>query len=97
MFKPLQIRAAVTKPVLIRGGPVVNKDGQAMVVGKYGFHALRHAAASNWIAAKIDLKRLQTWIGHSSIQITLDTYGHLICDDEKDAELAMSSSRGLFA
>ena len=97
MFKPLQIRAAVTKPVLIRGGPVMNNDGQAMVVGKYGFHALRHAAASNWIAAKIDLKRLQTWIGHSSIQITLDTYGHLICDDEKDAELAMSSSRGLFA
>ncbi len=97
MFKPLQIRAGVTKTVLINGRFVVDGDGQAMVIGKYGFHALRHAAASNWIAAKIDLKRLQVWIGHSSIQITLDTYGHLICDNEKDAELAMSSSRGLFA
>lgn len=97
MFKPLQIRAAVTKPVLIKGCPVVDDDGNAVVTGKYGFHALRHAAASNWIAAKIDLKRLQVWIGHSSIQITLDTYGHLICDNEIDAELAMSSSRALFA
>ena len=97
MFKPLQIRAAVTKPVLIEGRTAVDDEGHAVVTGKYGFHALRHAAASNWIAAKIDLKRLQVWIGHSSIQITLDTYGHLICDNDKDAELALSSSRALFA
>ena len=59
-----------------------------MMTGKYGLHALRHAAASGWIAQKIDLKRLQSWIGHSSIQITLDTYGHLIEDKEQDAAIA---------
>jgi len=55
---------------------------------RYGFHALRHAAASSWIEQKIDLKRLQVWMGHGSIQITLDTYGHLIKDAEKDAAIA---------
>lgn len=55
---------------------------------RYGFHALRHAAASTWIEQKIDLKRLQVWMGHSSIKITLDTYGHLIKDADKDAAIA---------
>lgn len=64
--------------------------------GFRGFHALRHAAASGWIASKIDLKRLQVWIGHESIQLTLDTYGHLLADQERDAELAMLASRDLF-
>ena len=50
-----------------------------------------------WIANNIDLKRLQVWLGHASIQITLDTYGHLLKDAERDAELAMKTSRDLFA
>ncbi|MEP6030133.1 hypothetical protein [Parasphingorhabdus sp.] len=29
------------------------------------FHALPHAAASGWIVGKIDLKRLQVWVGHA--------------------------------
>lgn len=50
-----------------------------------------------WIASKIDLKRLQVWIGYESIQLTLDTYGHLLADQERDAELAMLASKDLFA
>jgi integrase len=61
----------------------------------FGLHALRHAAASAWIKQGIDLKRLSTWMGHSSVQITLDTYGHLIADPQGDEALAASAHAGL--
>ncbi len=79
------------------GQPIMDEKGNPVLSGKYRFHALRHAAASGWIASKIDLKRLQVWIGHESIQLTLDTYGHLLADQERDAELATLASKDLFA
>ena len=54
-----------------------------------------HVAASNWLNDGIDLKRLQTWIGHESIQLTIDVYGHLIADAKKDAALAAAAERAL--
>jgi integrase len=59
---------------------VVNKDGSA----KYtGLHALRHFYAS-WCVNRIEdggcglpAKLVQERLGHSSITITLDVYGHL--------------------
>jgi len=80
-FKPLQIAAGVA------GKVGKGKDGKSLPQARYGLHALRHAAASAWIAQGIDLKRLQTWLGHTSIEMTLDTYGHLVVDPAKDAEL----------
>jgi len=74
----------------------MDDDGNPVLRHKYGFHALRHAAASAWIAQRIDLKRLQAWMGHESIQLTLDTYGHLLADQELDNELALGASRDLF-
>jgi integrase len=89
LFIPLQVKAGLTKPHLDRFGRI-KKDGQGeqLATGKYGLHSLRHAAASGWIVQKIDLKRLQSWMGHSGVQITLDTYGHLIEDKEQDAAIA---------
>ena len=43
-----------------------------------GFHDLRHSAASRLIAEGEDLKRVSDFMGHSSIKITADVYGHLI-------------------
>lgn len=97
MFFPLQVRAGLGVPHLdAKGKPRTDEDGQPVLTGKYGFHTLRHAAASGWIESNIDLKRLQVWIGHENIRLTLDTYGHLLKDAEKDAELAMKASRDLF-
>jgi site-specific recombinase XerD len=45
----------------------------------------------------IDLKRLQTWIGHENIQLTIDVYGHLILDSKKDAALAASAEVALLS
>ncbi|WP_022684604.1 tyrosine-type recombinase/integrase [Sphingobium bisphenolivorans] len=87
-FIPLQVRAGVTRPKLdAKDKPVMDQEGQPVLTGRYGFHALRHAAASGWIAQRIDLKRLQIWIGHENIQLTIDTYGHLIVDAGGDADL----------
>ena len=54
-------------------GPVI----RMAKVKAIGLHDLRHAAASLWIEQRVDAKRVQTWLGHHSIQVTFDTYGHL--------------------
>jgi integrase len=56
-------------------------------VPKYGLHALRHAAASLFIAhLGWTPKRVQAVLGHSSIQMTYDRYGHLFEDGDSDRE-----------
>ena len=96
-FFPLQVRAGLGVAKLDAAGqPILDDSDLPILTGKYSFHTLRHAAASGWIESNIDLKRLQVWIGHENIRLTLDTYGHLLNDDAKDAELALKASRDLF-
>lgn len=42
------------------------------------FHSLRHTNASMRITAGQNIKYIQTQLGHSSIKLTLDIYGHLL-------------------
>ena len=65
-------------------GPLQQKCG----IPHYGFHAVRHAAASLFIETlQWSPKRIQTVMGHSSITMTFDRYGHLF--ETKDDEAAM--------
>ncbi|OWQ95101.1 tyrosine-type recombinase/integrase [Sphingopyxis witflariensis] len=96
-FDPLQVKAGVCDPVLLDGKPKLDKTGIAVMRARYGLHSLRHAAASAWIKQRIDLKRLQVWIGHENIELTLDTYGHLIADSEGDAALVAAAQAELLA
>ena len=41
------------------------------------WHSLRHYAISTWIEAGLAPKTIQTFAGHSSLQVTMDRYGHL--------------------
>lgn len=91
-YWPAQVRAGVA----IRTDKL-DDDGQPIMRAKYGLHGLRHAAASAWIRQGVDLKRLTSWMGHSSVQITLDTYGHLIADAAGDAEIAAAAQAELLA
>ena len=52
-------------------------------------HELRHTAASLMIDQGADPKLIQSQLGHSSISITYDVYGHLFPDrlDELAAKL----------
>jgi integrase len=52
---------------------------------KYGLHSFRHAAASLFIEQGFSPKRVQALMGHSSIQMTFDTYGHLFPSKDDDA------------
>ena len=57
------------------------------------FHSLRHTNASMRIHAGQNIKYLSTQLGHSSIKITLDIYGHLFNDEDfnrKQADLTRS-------
>jgi integrase len=59
---------------------IVDSDGKP----KYGMHALRHFFASWAIERGFSPKRLQALLGHSSIQMTFDVYGHLFPSLEDD-------------
>lgn len=62
-------------------------------------HECRHTFASLMIAAGVNPKALQTFMGHSSITVTFDRYGHLFPGSEEaaavllDAYLAESHER----
>jgi integrase len=91
LFWPAQIAAGVvTKTV---------KNGKVFVVPKYsGLHALRHFFASWCINRKVDgglelpPKVVQYQLGHSSIMVTMDTYGHLFPRGDDAAELAAAEN-----
>jgi integrase len=92
-FDPIQVAAGVTafQPVLDDfGKPIVNNAGDPVMreVGKYGMHALRHACASLWIEGGKNPKAIQTLMGHSTIQMTFDVYGHLFADAAADQRTA---------
>jgi integrase len=50
-----------------------------------GLHECRHTFASLMIAAGVNAKALQTYMGHSSVTITFDRYGHLMPGNEGQA------------
>lgn len=57
-------------------------------------HELRHSAASLLIAQGVDLKVISEVLGHSSIRITADVYGHLLDDAGVVAADAMTELLG---
>lgn len=91
-YWPLQIAAGLAEPAGKR-----DNEGQPILRARYDFHSLRHAAASAWIKQHVDLKRLTTWLGHASVQTTLDVYGHLIRDELGDAAIVAAAQADLLA
>ena len=72
--------------------PVVKKAGLKGV----RFHDLRHFFASMLIAQGETAKYVCDQMGHSSIQVTFDTYGHLFPQSRREAaaKLQAAMSRG---
>jgi integrase len=48
-------------------------------------HECRHTFASLMIAAGVNAKALSAYMGHASVMITLDRYGHLMPGNEEEA------------
>jgi integrase len=80
-------------PVMVAAG-VVDRHGKP----KYALHAFRHFFASWCINRKADggrelpAKVVQGLLGHGSIVMTLDRYGHLFPRGDDRAELAAAAS-----
>ena len=92
---PTLLAARVTAPIKDeQGKPARDEHGKPIVDAKYGWHALRHFYASWCINRRVDgglelpLKVVQARLGHASIQMTADTYGHLFPRSDDGAELA---------
>jgi integrase len=58
---------------------------KAATLPAIGLHECRHTFASYMIAAGVNTKALSTYMGHASITITLDRYGHLLPGNENEA------------
>ena len=50
-----------------------------------GLHECRHTYAAFMIAAGVNAKALSSYMGHSTISMTLDRYGHLMPGNEDEA------------
>jgi integrase len=77
--------------------PLLRKAGIVDAAGKarYGFHCCRHFFASWMIEAGTPIKRLQAMLGHSTMSMTTDTYGHLFPDPEGDQQRMAAAEQAL--
>jgi integrase len=100
--------ARVFAPAWIAAGAMVDsgkldKKGRPILRAKYGIHGLRHFFASWLINEKsrggldVSLKRAQVLLGHSSLQMTADTYGHLLPAKGDEAEEFSVGEQALMA
>jgi integrase len=74
--------------------PALRRAGLRQV----SFHSLRHSNASMRIRAGQNIKYIQTQLGHASISVTMDIYGHLFEDakfNRQQVELLEQSFRSV--
>ncbi len=94
-FGALGERAFDPRAVSVRARAAWERAGLSPI----SLHECRHTYAAFMIAAGVNAKALQTYMGHSSITVTLDRYGHLMPGNEEeaagmlDAYLAREGSR----
>ena len=62
---------------------------------RFDFHALRHFAASLFIESGMSPKRVQSILGHSTLAMTYDLYGHLFPNIEDDHARLAAAERGI--
>jgi integrase len=58
----------------------------------FTFHALRHAAASLWIRSGLAPLAVKKLMGHASIKMTMDVYGHIFPEDDSYIRSAITSA-----
>lgn len=87
------------------GGPVdprnllrvIEVASKAAGVDGVGVHTFRHSAAVAWLEAGVDIKAVADLLGHSSIAITGDVYGHTSDDTARAAVDRLAVQLGLQA
>lgn len=85
------------------GGPVdprnvlrtIELAAKKAKIENVGVHTLRHSAAVAWLEAGVHIKAVADLLGHSSIAITGDIYGHSSDETARAAIDALTSALGL--
>lgn len=72
---------------LLRDFKKICKDAE---LGDWHIHELRHSAASLMLAQGVKLQVVSDVLGHSSIRMTADVYGHLLDPDRESAATAIT-------
>jgi integrase len=72
-------------------GKTVPKICEAAGLGHWSIHELRHSCASLLIAMEVPLEVVSEQMGHASIRVTKDVYGHLMPKSRARAAEAMRS------
>lgn len=78
-----------TDPAILRRRAYERWDDAGL--DRLGFHEGRHTFASIGIAAGVNAKTLSTYLGHATITITLDRYGHLMPGSEVEARTMLDA------
>lgn len=58
------------------------------------FHDLRHSHATQLLLAGVHAKVVSERLGHSSIQLTLDVYAHVLPSMQEDAAAKINAAFG---
>jgi integrase len=85
------------------GGPVdprnllrvIEAAADTVGVEGVGVHTLRHSAAVGWLEAGVHIKAVADLLGHSSVAITGDVYGHTSDDTARSAIDGLAGRLGL--
>jgi integrase len=73
------------------GTPIDPRNLYREFLGHWHPHELRHSAASLMLASGVKLQVVSEVLGHSSIRMTADVYGHILDPDRQQAAVAMSN------
>jgi len=79
---PAQEKAAIT--------PRLEKGQKRRPARDQGMHALRHTAASAWLAAGVDIVSVAAWLG-DTVKKVYETYAHLMPDADDRGRKAMNA------
>jgi integrase len=71
---------------------VVEAAAKRIGLDKVGAHTLRHSAATAWLEAGVHIRQVSDLLGHSSVAITGDVYGH---GSDQSARAAVDSLSGV--
>jgi integrase len=74
---------------------VVEAAAKSAGVEGVGVHTLRHSAAVGWLESGVHIKAVADLLGHSSIAITGDVYGHTSDDTARAAVDGRAGRLGL--
>ena len=74
---------------------VIEVAAKAAKIDGIGVHTLRHSAATAWLDSGVHIRQVADLLGHSSISVTGDIYGHGSDDGARRAVDTLAQSLGL--